>query len=208
MIKTCPGFERYGIDDRGNIVSSCRGDWSILRPSKGVLSLRGERTITCKVAKFRYCVENQIDPSKISCIGAIITNDGKIMTKSDFTSLRNSVRPKARADRPIGDKINKIQRHIEFCQASIEWLKGRPEKVITICNAERENICCLLYCNKSLARDIVMEAELQLFSALNKGTVIDPYNWLVKRSRGILLEIKKRYKRYSDDNLAQYSTQQ
>lgn len=201
MIRTCPGYERYGIDENGNVVSCCRGNWVKLNPRKGVISLHGERTITCKIAKFRWCVENQINPSKLNCVGALITSDGKIMTKSDFIARRNEYIPKVRGDLPLVEKISKIQRHIDFCQASIDWLKGKPQKIMNLVYAEKENICLLLSCNKILARYIVDEAELEMYNALDRGTVIDPYNWLIKRARGILAERKWKTKSFSDANL-------
>ena len=201
MIRTCPGFEKYGINDKGEIVSSCRGNWVVLNPSKGVLCLHGKKTTSCKIAKFRYCVEHQISPLKISCVGALITIDGRIMTKGDFIASRNEYIAKSKADIPRSDKIKKIQRHIDFAQAAIDWLNGEPEKILDIITAEREKICSLLHCNNSLARCIVAEAELQLFRALDNGTVIDPMNWLIKRSRGILSEQKRNFVRFSDENL-------
>ena len=201
MIRTCPGFEKYGINDKGEIVSSCRGNWVVLNPSKGVLCLYGKKTTSCKIAKFRYCVEHQISPLKISCVGALITIDGRIMTKGDFIASRNEYIAKSKADIPRSDKIKKIQRHIDFAQAAIDWLNGEPGKIIEIITIEREKICSLLHCNNSLARCIVAEAELQLFRALDNGTVIDPLNWLIKRSRGILSEQKRNFVRFSDENL-------
>ena len=201
MIRTCPGFEKYGINDKGEIVSSCRGNWVVLNPSKGVLCLHGKKTTSCKIAKFRYCVEHQISPLKISCVGALITSDGRIMTKGDFIASRNEYIAKSKIDIPRADKIKKIQRHIDFAQAAIDWLNGEPGKIIEIITIEREKICSLLHCNNSLARCIVAEAELQLFRALDNGTVIDPLNWLIKRSRGILAEQKRNFVRYSDENL-------
>lgn len=201
MIRTCPGFEKYGINDKGEIVSSCRGNWVVLNPSKGVLCLHGKKTTSCKIAKFRYCVEHQISPLKISCVGALITIDGRIMTKGDFIASRNEYIAKSKADIPRSDKIKKIQRHIDFAQAAIDWLNGEPGKIIEIITIEREKICSLLHCNNSLARCIVAEAELQLFRALDNGTVIDPLNWLIKRSRGILSEQKRNFVRFSDENL-------
>lgn len=201
MIRTCPGYERYGVDENGNIVSCCRGNWVKLNPRKGVISLHGERTTTCKIAKFRWCVENQINPSKLNCVGALITIDGKIMTKSDFMARRNEYIPKVRANLPLAEKISKIQRHIDFCQASIDWLKGEHHKMVDMVSSEKENICLLLPCNKILARDIVDEAEMQMYDALDRGTVIDPYNWLIKRARGIAVERKGQIKSFSDANL-------
>ena len=201
MIRTCPGFEKYGINDKGEIVSSCRGNWVVLNPSKGVLCLHGKKTTSCKIAKFRYCVEHQISPLKISCVGALITIDGRIMTKGDFIASRNEYIAKSKTDIPRSDKIKKIQRHIDFAQAAIDWLNGEPGKIIEIIKIEREKICSLLHCNNSLARCIVAEAELQLFRALDNGTVIDPLNWLIKRSRGILSEQKRNFVRFSDENL-------
>lgn len=201
MIRTCPGFEKYGINDKGEIVSSCRGNWVVLNPSKGVLCLHGKKTTSCKIAKFRYCVEHQISPLKISCVGALITIDGRIMTKGDFIASRNEYIAKSKTDIPRSDKIKKIQRHIDFAQAAIDWLNGEPGKIIEIITIEREKICSLLHCNNSLARCIVAEAELQLFRALDNGTVIDPLNWLIKRSRGILSEQKRNFVRFSDENL-------
>lgn len=201
MIRTCPGYEKYGIDENGNVVSCCRGNWVKLNPVKGVICLHGERTTTCKIAKFRYCVEHQISPLKISCVGALITSEGQIMTKADFISRRNKFISKVRADVSKASKIEKIKRHIEFCQASIEWLNGSPEKMFVLVDAEKENICSLLYCNRILARDVVDEAELQLFYALDRGTVIDAYNWLIKRARGILVERKKETACFSDAKL-------
>lgn len=201
MIRTCPGFERYGIDDNGNIVSSCRGDWIVLAPNKGVLSLHGKRTTTCKIAKFRWCVENQVDPTTLNCTGAVITMDGRIMTRADFLAHRNSYLSKVKANLPLSEKIRKIQTHIEFCQAAIDWLNGKPAKVINLVGANKEAIYSILSCNRSLACDVVDEAEMQLFEALDKGSVIDPYNWLIKRARGILSERKKTLTPFSDEKL-------
>ena len=201
MIKTLPGFEKYGLDEHGDIVSYCRGSWRKLSTRCGVIGLHGEKRTTCKIGKFRYCVEHQINPLKISCVGALITSEGQIMTKADFMSRRNKYISKVRADVSKASKIEKIKRHIEFCQASIEWLNGSPEKMFDLVNAEKENICSLLYCNRILARDVVDEAELQLFYALDRGTVIDAYNWLIKRARGILVERKKDKTCFSDAKL-------
>ena len=208
MIRTCPGFEKYGINDKGEIVSSCRGNWVVLNPSKGVLCLHGEKTTTCKIAKFRYCVEHQINPLKLNCVGAIITSDGNIMTKADFMSMRNSSIHKSKLFLPVNDKIEKIQRHIEFAQAAIEWLNGNTNKMLEIITTEREHICSLLQCNRGLAYNIVVEAELQLFDALDRGSVIDPFNWLIKRARGILADKRKTTMRFSDINLLQYGTKE
>lgn len=204
MIRTLPGFEKYGLNEEGQIVSSRRGAWKTLSTKGGVICLHGKKTISCKVAKFRYCVEHQIDPSKLNCIGALITSDGRIMTKGDFLALRNERVAKSKTDTPREDRIKKIQRHIDFAQAAIDWLNGNPGKILDIISAERERICSLLNCNNSLAHYIVSEAELQLFSALDKGTAIDPLNWLIKRARGILAERKKDFVRYSDANLRQF----
>ena len=203
MIRTCPGFERYGINEDGEIMSSCRGNWVVLNASKGVICLRGEKITTCKIAKFRYCVEHQINPLKLNCVGAIITRDGKIMTRTDFLAMRNKYIHEAKVTILAEEKIKKIQRHIDFSQAAIEWLRGNPGKLIEITNMEREHICSLLWCNKEFAYSIVLEAELQLFKALDRGSVIDPFNWLIKRARGILAERKKTIMRFSDKNLAE-----
>lgn len=201
MIKTLPDFEKYGLNEDGEIVSNRRGSWQKLSIQGGVICLHGKKTTSCKIAKFRYCVEHQISPLKISCVGALITSDGRIMTKGDFIAERNEHIAKPKMNIPREDKIKKIQRHIDFAQAAIDWLNGEPEKILDIITTEREKICSLLYCNASLARCIVAEAELQLFRALDNGTVIDPLNWLIKRSRGILSEQKRNFVRFSDANL-------
>ena len=201
MIKTLPDFEKYGLNEHGEIVSNRRGSWRKLSTKGGVICLYGKKTTSCKIAKFRYCVEHQISPLKISCVGALITIDGRIMTKGDFIASRNEYIAKSKIDIPRADKIKKIQRHIDFAQAAIDWLNGEQGKILDIITAEREKICSLLHCNASLARCIVAEAELQLFRALDNGTVIDPLNWLIKRSRGILSEQKGNFVRFSDENL-------
>lgn len=201
MIKTLPDFEKYGVNEQGEIVSNRRGTWQKMSIIGGVICLHGKKTTSCKIAKFRYCVEHQISPLKISCVGALITSDGRIMTKGDFMANRNENIAKSKKKIPKEDKIKKIQRHIDFAQAAIDWLNGEPGKILDIITTEREKICGLLYCNASLARSIVAEAELQLFRALDNGTVIDPLNWLIKRSRGILSEQKRNYARFSDENL-------
>lgn len=201
MIKTLPDFERYGLNEYGEIVSNRRGSWQKLSIQGGVICLHGKKTTSCKIAKFRYCVEHQISPLKISCVGALITSDGLIMTKGDFMANRNEHIAKSKRNIPREDKIKKIQRHIDFARAAIDWLNGEPGKILDIITAERGRVCSLLYCNDSLARCIVAEAELQLFRALDNGTVIDPLNWLIKRSRGILSEQKRNYVRFSDEKL-------
>lgn len=201
MIKTLPDFEKYGLNEHGEIVSNRRGSWQKLSIKGGVICLHGKKTTSCKIAKFRYCVEHQISPLKISCVGALITSDGSIMTKGDFMANRNEHIAKSKMNIPREDKIRKIQRHIDFARAAIDWLNGEPGKILDIITNEREKICGLLYCNASLARCIVAEAELQLFRALDNGTVIDPLNWLIKRSRGILSEQKRNFTRFSDENL-------
>lgn len=201
MIKTLPDFEKYGLNEHGEIVSYRRGSWKKLSTQGDVICLHGKKTTSCKIAKFRYCVEHQISPLKISCVGALITNDGHIMTKGDFMAKRNEHIAKSKMNIPREDKIKKIQRHIDFALAAIDWLNGEPGKILDIITNEREKICGLLYCNASLACCIVAEAELQLFRALDNGTVIDPLNWLIKRSRGILLEQKRNFVRFSDENL-------
>ena len=201
MIKTLPDFEKYGLNEHGDIVSFRRGSWQKLSIKGGVICLHGEKTTSCKIAKFRYCVERQVSPLKISCVGALITSDGRIMTKGDFMANRNEHIAKSKKDIPREDKIKKIQRHIDFARAAIDWLNGEPGKILDIITTERERVCSLLYCNDSLAHCIVAEAELQLFRALDNGTVIDPLNWLIKRSRGILSEQKRNYTRFSDEKL-------
>lgn len=201
MIKTLPDFEKYGVNEHGEIVSNHRGAWRKLSIQSGVISLHGRKTTTCKIAKFRYCVEHQISPLKLRCVGALITSDGRIMTKADFMANRNEHIAKSKMNIPREDKIKKIQRHIDFAQAAIDWLNGEPGKIIEIIATERGKICSLLCCNASLARCVVEEAELQLFRALDNGTVIDPLNWLIKRSRGILSEQKRNFTRFSDENL-------
>lgn len=200
MIRTCPGYERYGIDQNGEIVSCCRGSWKILNPAKGTLSLHGERTISCKIGKFRYCVENKISPAKISFVGALVTNDGKLWTKSDFRSEMNKRRKSMKCAKKA-DNIQRLLRTIEMAQAAIAFIKGDSAPLLLIMESERPRLVNSLYCNKALAQEIVAEAELQLLEALPYGTVADPSRWLYKRAKGILLDQTRRVRTINNTHL-------
>lgn len=198
MIQTCPGYERYGINENGEIVSCCSGSWKILNPAKGILSLRGERVITCKIGKFRYCVEKQINPAKISFLGALITDNGELWTKSDFRSEMNKRRKSIKCAKK-DDNIQRLLRTIEMARAAIAFIKGDSESLLLIMESERPRLINSLNCNKALAQEVVAEAELQLIEALSYGTVADPTRWLYKRAKGILLDQVKRVHAYSDE---------
>ena len=205
MVKVCPGYEKYGIREDGCIVSRCRGEWRELHPSKGVISLNGQNKTTCHVAKFRYCVENGINPKKLSCIGAMVTDDGRVITRADFTAEMNKRRARENGSVSKEDAIAKLQKTIDMAQAAIDYINGNPSKILKAIEENRVIIERTLTCSQALASDIVAEAGLQLMSVLGNGRCSDPIRWLYKRSKGILTEMRRNTKPYSHRELEMHA---
>ena len=193
------GFPRYGLNEQGEAVSLRKsGEWLPLKCTKRIC-LYGEYTTTVTLQKFKFCVEKGISPKSLSAGKIVITKDGEMLTKQVFQGILNKDRTLRRKALPLGERVLRLQKTIDFAKCCIDYMTGKDSsRLLYLLESERERMKNTLHCNDMLGDTIVATAELELLEALNTGNVTDPCRWLYKRARGILLDTKSKVVKIKD----------
>ena len=192
-IRLLPGFDKYGINEAGDLVSYRKtGGWTPLSKSSPRLCLhRNGKQYSLSPAKFRFCVDHQIDPTTFNSKDYCITLKGEIITYSERSVKNNEI---AKVSRSTDSIINRITDEMDWMQSGLDYYRGdvgpllmkiqdvRPELIGIVC--KKRNV------PRSYAEVIVAEAEMQLLSALGRGGVISPRRWLFMRALGLCVDRK------------------
>lgn len=198
-VRTMVGFPGYGLNEQGEAVSLRKsGEWLPLKCTKRIC-LYGEYRTTVSLQKFKFCVEKGISPKSLSAGKIVITKDGEMVTKQVFQGILNKNRSLRRKALPLGERVLRLQKTIEYAECCLDYMTGKDSsRILYLFESEREMLKNTLHCNEMLADTIVATAELELLEALNTGNVTDPRRWLYKRARGILLETKSKVVKIKD----------
>ena len=196
-IKKCPRWENYGMSEDGKFYSYRKGKWCPLKGSRNI-SLHRDGTMMCVTRwKLAYCIQNQIAPDDIDGRKFLISRSGQVYTSSFRSINANSIR----RQKDVEGAIEKLKATRDFSQLCIDFLEGKGCKVVNILHDMRGSLD--LYLKRyslidEMRTDSIMEAEEQFFDAVRMARVSNPLNWMKGRSRGILLEKMKHFKRIQD----------
>lgn len=192
-IRLLPGFDRYGINEAGDIVSyRKRGGWLPMSKKTSRLNvLKGGKAFSMTPAKFRFCVDHQIDPTTFNSKDYCITADGTLITYSERSVRNNEI---AKVYRSTDCVIKKITDEIDWMQSCVDYYRGNTGPLLIKMQEVRPMLIGIVSKKrnvpKSYSEVIVAEAEMQLLSALSRGGVISPRRWLFMRALGMCAERK------------------
>lgn len=196
-IKKCPRWENYGMGEDGRFYSYRKGEWHPLKSSRNI-SLHRDGTMICVTRwKLAYCIQNQIAPDDIDGRKFLISRYGQIYTTSDRSVNVNRIR----RQKDVVGAIEKLKATRDFSQLCIDFLEGKGCEVVNVLHDMRGTLD--LYLKRyslieEMRTDSIMEAEEQFFDAVRMARVSNPLNWMKGRSRGILFDKMKHFKRIQD----------
>ena len=183
-VRTMPGFDTYGINEHDElVVKDRRVGWRPIHQGKAISMLRGDKCTTVSRAKFRFCVDKQIDPTTFDSRKYVVTKDGEFITRTELNLRSAKIRESKKTH---ATSISKIEEEIRWLNASLQFYKGNREDIIVL--IENFHSCLVritqsrAHVPESFADACSAEAEFALLSSLEKGSVTNPKRWLTQKA--------------------------
>lgn len=179
-----PGFETYGIDDKGDFVVRARdGGWRPVHQGHAIRMLRGNKSTTVSREKFRFCVDKQIDPTTFDARKFLVTRSGELITRPEL-NLRSAKIRESKKIVPLSKE--KIKDEIRWLDATLKFYDGDRGPIVILMENFHNNLVRITMSRakvpESFADSCAVEAEYALLCALGKGSVTNPKRWLTQKS--------------------------
>ena len=198
MIRTIPGFERYGIDDEGRIMSCALGGiWKPIKTSRRSVRMFMPGYHYCvTVPKFKFCALNQIDP-RFKSSDVLVSKEGRLITKYErYLASRQTVSNQKHISN--GANVRLLKQEAEAIEGALSYITNKDSSLLLSSLATfRENCLHIVRKkNKTAPLDVcqyaIAVAEDRLLQALCNSQIFSVLGYVAATANGIVKEEMKK----------------
>lgn len=208
MIRTIPGYENYGLDDDGRMLSKAKGEWKEIKSSRYSVRLcQNKKQYSVSKQKFIFCAINQISPH-FKDTKILVAKDGTLITRVERRFIAQQTIDSRKGNPILIEKqLAILKKEESLNKYAIEYLQtNNIEPLYKELLSDRDSYLIYLQSkNKKASQDCISYnydlACEKIFDRLKNAKVYTIIGYILKMADGFIKQDLKNYSRLKDLNL-------